>query len=131
MMKNKSKYFVIGFVLFVAAIYTGSYFYTRSHNEYLLAAPRLVGFGGDVYALNERIQSLSPVVRVAETQAMIRRGEITVISQAEYQEGGEIKDSMTVVDCMELAETLKRTKRKAKLLELSASWGYAACVPEE
>lgn len=137
MEKNtKSKITVIGFVVFVLSIYTGSYFYTKSNNERLLSAPRIVLLIGSEEEVNKNFTRLTSEQRRAEIRSMLGLGLIYSLSQTQYDAGvtdivdhfGDVVgDTYTVSNCLEYSELLKRTMARDTKTVLKASWIFSAC----
>ena len=137
MEKNtKSKLIVIGFIVFVLSIYTGSYFYTKSNNERLLSAPRLVLLVGSEQQVNMDFSRLTIEQRRDEIRSKLTLGLIYSLSQEQYDSGvtdiakhyGDVVGNIYAVsDCMEYSELLKRTMARDAKAELKASWIFSAC----
>lgn len=138
-MKNntKSKIAVVGFVTFVLAIYTGSYFYTKSNNERLLSAPRLVLLVGSEDQTNADFLRMNADQRRAEIRTMASLGRIWSISQSQFDSGvtdivthyadQNIGDNIAVADCLEYSEQIKQTMEVNAKTALRASWVFYAC----
>ncbi len=138
MEKNfKSKITVIGFVAFVLAIYTGSYFYTKNNNERLLSAPRLVLLVGLEEQVNSDFERMTIEKRRAEIGSMFSLGRVLSLSQAQYDSGitdiagfytdHNIGDEYVIADCMEYSERLKETMELQAKSKMKASWIFSAC----
>lgn len=133
----KSKITVIGFVVFVLSIYTGSYFYTKSNNERLLASPRIVMLVGSEEEENDKFSGLTSEQRSDAIRLLQFQDRVFFISQTQFDEGitdiltfyGDeyIGENYSVVDCLAYSETLKRTMIKVDKNALEASWVFSAC----
>ena len=134
---NKSKITVIGFVVFVIAIYTASYFYTKNNNERLLSAPRLVMLIGGAERVDEEFARMNVEKRREEIRTMYSLGRIFSISQERYDVGevdianiysAEINgEEYAVADCFEYSEQLKKTMVAVDKAKMKTSWIFAAC----
>ena len=138
MEKNtKSKIAVIGFVAFVVAVYTGSYFYTKSNNERLLSSPRLVLLVGSGDQVNDSFSKMNTDQRRAEIRTMASLGRIWSLSQAQYDTGTtdiikyfsdhDFGDDVAVADCLEYSERIKQTMEVNARAALKRSWIFYAC----
>lgn len=134
---TKSKIAVIGFVAFVIAVYTGSYFYTKSNNERLLSAPRLVLLVGSEDQVNDIFSNMNADQRRAEIRTMASLGRIWSLSQAQYDAGStdiirhfsehDFGDTVAVADCLEYSERIKQTMEVNAKTALKRSWIFYAC----
>ncbi len=134
---TKSKIAVIGFVAFVIAVYTGSYFYTKSNNERLLSAPRLVLLVGSEDQVNNGFLNMNTDQRRAEIRTMASLGRIWSLSQAQYDTGAtdivqyfsdqDFGDDVVVADCLEYSERIKQTMEVNARAALKRSWIFYAC----
>lgn len=135
--KKKSKFIVIGFVLFVLTTYAASYFYTKDKNEMLLSAPRLVLLIGSEEAVNADFQLLEISDRRNKIRSLAQLGLIHTVSQVDFDNGlvdildrykDIVKDNnYATADCLEYSETLKKTMAKEEKVALKASWIFSAC----
>ena len=122
---NKSKITVIGFVVFVLSVYTGSYYYTKNNNERLLSSPRLVLLQGDEAALNSELLALSTEQRRDKMRTLYDQGVVLSVSQLQYDYGvtdimkfyqdNDISAVYTVADCMDYSVRLERTMIKVDI----------------
>ncbi|MBT5072116.1 MAG: hypothetical protein HOJ34_00805 [Kordiimonadaceae bacterium] len=134
---NKSKITVIGFVVFVLSVYTGSYYYTKNNNERLLSSPRLVLLQGDEAALNSELLALSTEQRRDKMRTLYDQGVVLSVSQLQYDYGvtdimkfyqdNDISAVYTVADCMDYSVRLERTMIKVDKNTLKDSWIFSAC----
>ena len=133
----KSKITVIGFVVFVMVIYTGSYFYTKSNNERLLSAPRVVLLIGDDTQVNIDFKNLNIDQRREEIRTMLRLGMIYSLSQSQFDSGTtdiveyladrNIGDRYVVANCQDYSATIKKTMEVVAKAKLKTSWIFYAC----
>lgn len=134
---NKSKITVIGFVAFVIAVYTGSYFYTKDNNQRLLSSPRLVLYKGDEQSLNSELSALSTDERRDKMRSLYEQGSVLSVSQLQYDYGvtdivkfyqdNDIGEVFATADCMDYSVRLERTMIKVDKDALKASWIFSAC----
>ncbi len=134
---TKSKITVIGFVLFVLAIYSASYFYTKSNNQRLLSSPRLVMLVGSEEIVNSELAGQNAELRRSTMRTLFNLGRVFSISQMEYDGGTEdiakiYSESLNgqqykVVDCLAYSETLKRTMEKVAKTNMRATWVFSVC----
>ena len=134
---NVSKITVIGFVVFVISIYTGSYYYTKNNNERLLSSPRLVLLNGSEDTLNSELLSLSYELRRAKMRTLYELGMVHSVSQIEFDNGAtdivelnkdnNIGKIYSVVDCLDYSELLKKTMEITAKTTMKASWVFSAC----
>ena len=133
----KAKITVIGFVVFIISVYTGSYFYTKSNNERLLASPRLVMLVGSEEQENGKFLNLTSDQRRDAIRLLHFQKKIFTISQTDYDSGNEdilafyadedIGETYVIADCMEYSEKLERTMIRVDKEALKASWIFSAC----
>lgn len=134
---TKSKIAVIGFVTFVLAIYTGSYFYTKSNNERLLSAPRLVLLVGSEDQVNADFEPLNLDQRRSEIRTMASLGRIWSVSQVQYDNGitdiveyfsdQDFGENYAIADCLDYSEKIKQTMEANAKAALKRSWIFYAC----
>lgn len=134
---NKSKIAVVGFVVFVLAIYTGSYFYTKSNNERLLSAPRIVLLVGPQEQTNAEFRVMNIDQRRAEIRTMASLGRIWSISQSQFDSGAtdiitfyseqNFGSDYAVADCLDYSEQIKQTMEVNAKAALKSSWVFYAC----
>ncbi len=134
---TKSKIAVIGFVAFVLAVYTGSYFYTKSNNERLLSAPRIVLLVGSEEQINADFMPLNVEQRRNEIRILASLGRVWSISQEQYDSGStnivahfsdqNFGDDYAVADCLEYSEKIKQTMEVNAKAALKRSWVFYAC----
>lgn len=134
---TKSKVAVIGFVTFVLAIYTGSYFYTKSNNERLLSAPRLVLLVGSEDQVNADFEPLNLDQRRSEIRTMASLGRIWSVSQVQYDNGitdivehfsdQDFGENYAIADCLDYSEKIKQTMEANAKAALKRSWIFYAC----
>lgn len=138
MEKNiKSKLTVIGFVVFVLSVYTGSYFYTKNNNERLLSSPRVVLLLGSEEEENAKFSGLTIEQRRDAIRLLQFQDRVLFISQTQFAEGitdiltfyadEDIGENYALADCMDYSEKLKRTKITVDKNALEASWIFSAC----
>lgn len=133
----KSKITVVGFIVFVLLVYTGSYFYTKDNNQRLLSSPRLVLLIGDEEQINNEFSNMPAEERQENMRSLYESGVVFSVSQQQYDDGltniadfylDEIKDNdFVVADCMDYSETLKKTMEKAAKTKLKEAWVFSAC----
>jgi hypothetical protein len=134
---NKSKIAVIGFVVFVLAIYSGSYFYTKDNNQRLLSSPMLVMLIGSEIDVNTIFAELGAEERRNRMLSMYELGNVFYISQRQYDDGAtDIEETykdriqskeFAVANCYDYSEILRLTKAKVAKTKLRASWVFSAC----
>lgn len=134
---KKSKFIVVGFVLFVFVTYGGSYFYTKDKNEMLLSAPRLVLLVGAEDSINNEFSPLEVQERRGKIRSLAQLGLIQTVSQEDYDAGAKdiVKRNADLVaggeyaiaDCLEYSELIKRTMERKAKAALKASWVFSAC----
>ena len=138
MEKNiKSKIIVIGFIVFVLSVYTGSYFYTKSNNERLLSSPRIVLLLGSEDEENQKFSDLTSEQRRDAIRLLQFQDKVFFISQTQFDAGNtdilafyadeDIGENYSVADCLDYSEQLERTMIKVDRNALEASWIFAAC----
>jgi len=138
MEKNiKSKIIVIGFIVFVLSVYTGSYFYTKNNNERLLSSPRIVLLLGSEDEENQKFSDLTSEQRRDAIRLLQFQDKVFFISQTQFDAGNtdilafyadeDIGENYSVADCLDYSEQLERTMIKVDRNALEASWIFAAC----
>jgi hypothetical protein len=138
-MKNnqKSKFVVIGFVVFVIAIYSGSYFYTKNNNQRLLSSPMLVMLVDDESKVNSALLPLDKEQRREQVLDLYEMGKVFSVSQVKFDQGvtdiTEVyKDNVAgktfvTANCLEYSQLMKRTMEKVAKTNLRATWVFSAC----
>lgn len=134
---KKSKFIVVGFVLFVLMTYGGSYIYTKDNNEMLLSAPRLVLLVGTEDGLNNEFSPLEIQDRRSKIRSLAQLGLIQTVSQEDYAAGATdiVKRNADLVaggeyataDCLDYSELIKRTMERKAKAALKAGWIFSAC----
>lgn len=134
--KNKSKFIVAGFVLFVILTYTGSYFYTKDNNERLLSSPRLVMLVGSEETVNSEFESLNADEARIRIREMSASSEVFTITQQQYDAGtqdiaenyeNDFTGDYVVANCMEYSEAMKRAVTRGAKNKVKTSWIFYAC----
>jgi hypothetical protein len=138
---HRSKFTVIGFIIFVLLVYSGSYFYTKYNNQRLLASPRLVMLVGDANNVNVTLKNMDKNGRLDAVKNLYEAGVVISVSQLQYEKGvtdirdyyinlypdRKLGDQVTIDDCKDFSALMKRTMEKTSKNNLRESWIFSAC----
>ncbi len=142
---KNSKIFVLGFLLFIVAVYIGGYFYDKAKNEMKVQYPRLVMFAQKISSPEDYISPNEFLSTPEGLEEAFSKGMIEIITHQEYASGvtdinkkyflrhtygqdtGGTMLSKEIIDCIELGRKIDAAKARSQKNLIKKSWAHNIC----